>query len=60
MTFTMLAAWLLVSIIGGGTAAIAGFGIGSILTPVLGARYSIADSYSFHLPAAAMCFPLLS
>ena len=44
MTFLMLAAWLVVSIIGGLTAAIAGFGIGSILTPILGARYSIADA----------------
>jgi uncharacterized protein len=44
MTFVTLAAWLLVSIIGGATASIAGFGIGSILTPILGARYSIADA----------------
>ena len=40
----MLVAWLIVSIIGGLTAAIAGFGIGSILTPILGARYSIGDA----------------
>jgi uncharacterized membrane protein YfcA len=37
-------AWFLVSIVGGVTAAIAGFGIGSILTPILGTRYSIADA----------------
>jgi uncharacterized membrane protein YfcA len=44
MTFVTLVAWLIGSIIGGLTAAIAGFGIGSILTPILGARYSIGDA----------------
>lgn len=44
MTSLLAVAWLIVSIIGGGTAAIAGFGIGSLLTPVLGTRYSIADA----------------
>jgi uncharacterized membrane protein YfcA len=44
MTAIAAIAWLIVSIIGGVTAAIAGFGIGSILTPVLGTRYSIADA----------------
>ncbi|HEU4877992.1 MAG TPA: sulfite exporter TauE/SafE family protein [Gemmatimonadaceae bacterium] len=44
MTAIVAVAWLLVSIIGGVTAAIAGFGIGSILTPILGTRYSIADA----------------
>jgi uncharacterized protein len=44
VTFAILAAWLVVSIVGGLTAAIAGFGIGSILTPILGTRYSIADA----------------
>lgn len=44
MTLLTGAVWLLVSIIGGLTAAIAGFGIGSILTPILGSGYSIADA----------------
>jgi uncharacterized membrane protein YfcA len=44
MTVFAAIAWLLVSIVGGVTAAIAGFGIGSILTPILGTRYSIADA----------------
>ena len=44
MIFAIAVGWLVVSIIGGATAAIAGFGIGSILTPILGVRYSIADA----------------
>jgi hypothetical protein len=44
VTFAIAAAWLLVSIVGGVTASIAGFGIGSILTPVLGIGYPIADA----------------
>jgi uncharacterized membrane protein YfcA len=44
MTFVVAIAWLAISILGGVTASLAGFGIGSILTPVLGTRYSIADA----------------
>jgi uncharacterized membrane protein YfcA len=44
MTAIAAIAWFLVSVVGGVTAAIAGFGIGSILTPILGTRYSIADA----------------
>jgi uncharacterized membrane protein YfcA len=36
--------WLVVSFIGGVTASVAGFGIGSLLTPVLASRYSVADA----------------
>ena len=44
MTTAIALLWLVVSIIGGVTASIAGFGIGSLLTPVLGIHYSIADA----------------
>src|SRR5512141_1431688 len=44
MTFVIAIAWLVISMLGGVTASLAGFGIGSILTPVLGTRYSIADA----------------
>lgn len=37
-------AWFAASILGGVTASVAGFGIGSILTPVLATRYSVADA----------------
>jgi len=36
--------WLLVATAGGVTASIAGFGIGSLLTPVLATRFSVADA----------------
>lgn len=36
--------WLAVSIAGGVTASISGFGIGSVLTPALASRYSVADA----------------
>ncbi len=36
--------WFGISMLGGITAAIAGFGIGSILTPALSSRYSVADA----------------
>ncbi len=36
--------WFATSILGGVAASIAGFGIGSILTPVLANRYSVADA----------------
>jgi uncharacterized membrane protein YfcA len=39
-----LAAWFLISILGGITAAISGFGIGSLLTPALSTRFSVADA----------------
>ena len=37
-------AWFATSVLGGITASVAGFGIGSILTPVLATRYSVADA----------------
>jgi uncharacterized membrane protein YfcA len=36
--------WLFVAVVGGVTASIAGFGIGSLLTPVLATRFSVADA----------------
>ncbi len=36
--------WLFVSFIGGATASVAGFGIGSLLTPALASRFDIADA----------------
>jgi uncharacterized membrane protein YfcA len=36
--------WLLISIAGGATAAVAGFGIGSLLTPALSTRIAVADA----------------
>ena len=36
--------WFLVSIAGGATAAVAGFGIGSLLTPVLASHIAVADA----------------
>lgn len=36
--------WIIVSIIGGVTAALAGFGIGSLLTPILATRYTVSDA----------------
>ncbi|HEX6575592.1 MAG TPA: sulfite exporter TauE/SafE family protein [Gemmatimonadaceae bacterium] len=36
--------WLIVSIVGGLTASITGFGIGSLLTPLLATRISVADA----------------
>jgi uncharacterized membrane protein YfcA len=37
-------AWFAASVLGGVTSSMAGFGIGSILTPVLATRYSVADA----------------
>lgn len=54
MTMAIAIFWLIVSIVGGVTASIAGFGIGSLLTPVLGTRYSIADAIlAVSIPHAA-------
>ena len=54
MTFVIAIAWLAISILGGVTASLAGFGIGSILTPVLGTRYSIANAIlAVSIPHAA-------
>ena len=39
-----LIAWILVSVLGGVTASLAGFGIGSLMTPALATRYSLADA----------------
>jgi len=44
MTLAIALVWLLVSIAGGATASIAGFGIGSLLTPVLATRIPVADA----------------
>jgi len=37
-------AWFVVSILGGITASLSGFGIGSLMTPALATRYSVADA----------------
>jgi uncharacterized membrane protein YfcA len=55
--------WLTVSVIGGITAAVSGFGIGSLLTPVLSTRFAVADAIlAVSLPHAAAtavrCFRL--
>jgi uncharacterized protein len=44
VTLLLAFAWLVISIAGGATASISGFGIGSLLTPALGARIPIADA----------------
>jgi len=44
MTLTIAVVWLLVAIAGGATASIAGFGIGSLLTPFLATRIPVADA----------------
>jgi uncharacterized protein len=36
--------WLFISIVGGVTASLAGFGIGSLLTPVLATHYTVSDA----------------
>ena len=46
--------WFLVSFTGGVTASIAGFGIGSLLTPALATRYSVGDAIlAVSIPHAA-------
>src|SRR5687767_11798682 len=37
-------AWFVVSILGGITASLSGFGIGSLMTPALATRFSVADA----------------
>jgi uncharacterized membrane protein YfcA len=44
MTLLAAVAWLIIAVIGGATASIAGFGIGSLLTPVLATRHSVSDA----------------
>ena len=44
MTLAIAVALFFIAILSGSTAAIAGFGIGSILTPVIATRYPVADA----------------